>query len=607
MFKKLKSLRQAFIHIDSRTIYFYSFVIGCLTGLVSILFHSGIRFLTEWLFEDLARLPIGDAKAMALPFQSAGEAPIYLLILLIPAVGGLLVGVLTHYWGPEAAGSGIDNLLDDFHNHAGQMRKRTAFAKFVASTLTISTGGSAGKEGPMALIGAGLGSLYGKVIKMGARARRTLLLAGAAGGLGAIFRAPLGGAITAVEVLYREDFEADALLPCIISSVTAYTIYSSAMGFGHHLSFETELFHSPMSLLFYAVLGLFCSGAGFVFIRIYRMMHDRVFSVMKLHPILKPALGGFFVGIIGLFFPQAIGEGLAVIQGLIDGDYTQNWMIVSLFFLALALFKMVATSLTIQSGGSGGVLIPSLLIGAALGSLFGTVSHQFFPELVPSVTPFVVVGMAAFFASVTHASLAALVMVTELTGGYELLPPLMLVAFISLITSGKQSLYHNQVTNKFSSQAHLWDMNPMNLQHSLVAQAFGGHYHRQGIIPQTMTWSEIEAETQRTQQTDFIIENEQHELVGLLSLKDLAQLDEDLSESKAVMLAQDLISRKLYYVTEQDSLYLALKYLADSDFDKLPVVRKEDEEHLHLLGYLRHQDILQYYYRMGMQKSEGLT
>jgi CIC family chloride channel protein len=213
MVQKIKNLKGIFLRVDSRTIYLYSFMVGCLTGVVSILFYKSVHFLTDLFFNQWARLPLATSEGPLQALENGQVHPRYLLVLFLPALGGLMVGLITKYWAPEAKGTGIDLLLDSFHNQSGQMRRRTPFAKFLASTLTLSTGGSAGKEGPMALIGAGIGALVGSWVKMGARAKRTLLLAGSAGGLGAIFRAPLGGAITAVEVLYKEDFEADALLP----------------------------------------------------------------------------------------------------------------------------------------------------------------------------------------------------------------------------------------------------------------------------------------------------------------------------------------------------------------------------------------------------------
>ncbi|HCU24299.1 MAG TPA: chloride channel protein, partial [Deltaproteobacteria bacterium] len=495
MLKKLNGLKTLLFRVDSRTIYLYSFFTGILTGGIALLFHFVVDGLSGLLFDKTARFPLVEVSPTTSIFNGSIQ-PVYLLVLLLPTLGGLLVGICIHYFGEEATGTGVDQFLASFHDHGGQVRKRAPFVKFLTATLTLSSGGSAGKEGPMAFIGAGIGSLYGKFIKMGTRARRALLLSGAAGGLGAIFRAPLGGALTAVEVLYKEDFEADALVPCIISSVTAYSIFSSVAGFGHMLRFETQMFHSPVELGFYVLLGLFCSLAGYLFIRMFSAFRNKIFLKLPIPKILLPAIGGLLIGILGLAFPPAIGQGLSVIQGVINGNYPSYWLTGSLFLLLLAVSKMVATSLTIQSGGSGGTLVPSLFIGAMLGGFFGNLVHHFFPDMAPSVNPYVVVGMAAFFSSVTNASLAALVMVTEFTGGYELLPPLMVVAVISLITSHKWSLYRNQAKNKFSSKAHLWDMNPRNLQHVKIGSAFHGRYLSEAVIMNNQKLLDIEKMTQ---------------------------------------------------------------------------------------------------------------
>lgn len=600
MWEKFKNLRNAFLRVDSRTIYLYSFIIGCLTGLGAILFYYVIHDLSYWFFDRAAQFNPNEASSRFGPLALGQLHPRELLVIVIPAFGGLMVGLISRFWGPEAKGTGVDFLLDSFHNRSGQMRRRTPFIKFLASTFTLSTGGSAGKEGPMALIGAGMGSIVGRWVKMGARAKRTLLLAGSAGGLGAIFRSPLGGAITAVEVLYKEDFEADALLPCIIASVTAYTIFSTVVGFGHILSFEARLFTSPVQLIFYVFLGLFCSGASFLFIWFFRNIRSKFFRKLKIPSFLKPALGGLMVGVVALLVPQAVGEGVDVIQKFIYAQYPANWLGAALFLLGLALMKMFTTSLTIQSGGSGGVLIPSLFIGAMLGGFFGLICHHFFPTYVPDVTPFIVVGMASFFSSVTNASLGALVMVTEMTGGYELLPPLMVVGVISLITSHRWSIYRNQVNNKFSSQAHLWDMNPMNLKPVTIGLAFKENYHHRAVVSNHLPLRQIEAITQETHATDYLVKKDDDTLVGLLSLRDLSQVDEDLQASKELLVAEDLISRPLFYLTEDQTLYEALKFLMDSDFDKVPIAKKE-EGRIRLMGYLRHQDILEFYYRMGLQ------
>lgn len=603
MWRKLQQLKRALLHIDSRTIYLYSLATGLLTGGVAILFYKIFKWLLHLFYNTIAHESLSTMRAYEPQFFQFPESPARYILLVLPAVGGLVTGLIAHYWAKEVSGTGVDEFLETFHNRKGVLRKRTSIAKFFASLATIATGGSAGKEGPMVLIGSAIGSLFGRFVKMGARAQRTLLLAGAAGGLGAIFRAPLGGAITAVEVLYKEDFEADSLIPCIISSVTAYTTFATYVGFGHTIQFHSAVFHSPIELVFYVGLGIICTLAGYLFVRMFRFMRESVFAKLPVPRILMPALGGFLVGCIGFFHPEVIGEGLEIVQRAIFDMYHGDWITVTAFFFLLAFLKMVATSLTIQSGGSGGALVPSLFIGAMIGGGVGTICHHFFPEMAPSVTPFIIVGMASFFSAVTNASLGALVMVCELTGGYELLPPLMIVAVISLILSHKWSLYAKQVKNKFYSKAHLYDMNPIALKDLHVSETFHAVYHRDAIVRDKTSLKEIHDIAFKTHETDFLIANEHGELHGIFSLKDFLGDDQHLSEVKELCLAEDLITRKVFFVTENDSLYKALQYLLESDFDKVPVVREavqiQGGKPLQvLLGYIQYKDILRFYHTM---------
>ena len=205
----IKRLTKPLLTVTTRTIYIYSLVTGVITGLVAVLFFKVIHFIMDHAFVGLAKMPIlspGDSVTL---FEKTQAAPNKIIFFCIPIIGGLLAGLITYFFARETAGGGTETFLDSFHNKAGILRKRTGLVKFITSSITLGSGGSGGKEGPMMLIGASFGSIIGRFIKMGARARRTLLLAGTAGGLGAIFRTPLGGAITAVEVLYKEDFESD--------------------------------------------------------------------------------------------------------------------------------------------------------------------------------------------------------------------------------------------------------------------------------------------------------------------------------------------------------------------------------------------------------------
>ena len=578
--------------MNTRTIYAYSVLIGLLSGVCALVFNAMLSSLSEWTMGGLVHLSVprpGGEGHRVVP-AGGGEAEFHRwLLILLPVIGGLIAGFLIKRFAPEAAGTGTDAYIESFHEKGGRVRGRAAVVKAFATLATIAGGGSAGKEGPTAQIGSGIGSAIGNVLRMGARARRTMLLAGAAGGLGAIFKAPLGGALTAVEVLYKEDLETDALTPCILSSVSAYTVYCSVEGFDHVFSFQERIFHRPVELIVYAILGLLCSAVGYVYVRILHGS-QRVFDSLPIHPYLVPPLGGLLVGLIGFFFPPVLGAGLGYIQALLDGDGLGD-LGRSATILALAAgLKILTTSFTISSGQSGGVFAPSLFIGGMLGGLVGQVGHNISPDLVPNVTPYIVVGMGAFFAGVANAPIASLIMVSELTGAYELLPPLMIVATISLITSRRYSIYVAQVDNKFDSKAHLWEMSPSWLKKTTIEEAFKGHFNQAAIIPNSLPYPQVLQKARELRQRDFILVDSDGKLTGLVALDDLV-LPEELADLGPLVLAQDLANQRPIMVEVSQPLIQVLEKLTDREFDKVPVVDRAG----FVLGYIEYRDLLDLY------------
>ena len=570
-------------------------MIGLLSGLGALAFNELLHAATEITMQSWAQLalpqPHGEVSDLAIP---AGPPRRWLLVLL-PVVGGLISGLLVKTFAPEAEGTGTDGYIDAFHNKAGSMRGRVPLVKSLATLSTLSSGGSAGKEGPIAQIGAGIGSALGRYLKMGARARRTMMVAGAAGGLGAIFRAPLGGALTAVEVLYKEDLETDALTPAILSSVTAYTVFCSVKGFDHVFAYGGESFNTPVHFFFYAVLGLVCSAAGYLYVRFMHGSKRLFFDRLPINKYLIPPIGGLLVGIVGFFQPQAMGQGFGYVQQLILDQPIDGFEVTVGFLATLAVLKIATTSFTISSGGSGGVFAPSLFIGAMLGGCVGTLSQQLFPALVPDVTPFVVVGMGAFFAGVANAPIASLMMVCELTGAYELLPPLMVVAIVALVTSRRWSIYTTQVENKFSTKAHLWEMNPNILKRVTIGDAMRGVYGRSAIISPDLPLAKIESLVRESGESDLLLQNDRGELSGLVSLKDLGDRD-DLEHLGSLVLADDLINRRIVFLSPGDNLIRALEFFGGGEFDKLPIVETADG-HDRLLGHVRYRDIIGFYQR----------
>ncbi len=491
------------------------------------------------------------------------------MILLIPALGGLISGLLVFSFAPEAEGHGTDAMIDSFHRKKGVIRRRVPVIKTIASAITIGSGGSAGKEGPIAQIGAGFGSFLASLLKVSDRERRMMLLAGAAGGIGAIIKAPLGAALFATEVLYRkEDFEFEALIPCILSSIVAFMIFVLYNGHATIFRIPGFGFTTPAELPFYAVLGVLCAAVGYVYVRFFYGMRDRFFRRLALPRSVKPALGGLIVGVIALFLPEVLGGGYAWMQSAIDGRLAVSLM------AALIFAKIVATSCTISSGGSGGVFAPSLFIGCMLGGAFGAICHGLFPHLIAEPTAFVRVGMGGFFAGVAKVPVAALIMVAAMTGGDRLLVPMMIVSSVSYLLLGNVSLYEKQVATRVDSPAHLGDFAVDIMEHLRVRDAVLKDRQVE-TIPEGMPLEEMLTRMLASTQQDFPVVDGEGRLTGIISMTDLRRAMAD-TQLHSLLLAKDIAIEGVTTVTMDDTLNETLRLMATLDVRELPVVGAAD-------------------------------
>jgi len=371
------------------------------------------------------------------------------LIPVSTTAGGLIVGLLVYTLAPEAEGHGTDAAVNAFHRLGGVIRARVPIVKLIASALTIGSGGSAGREGPTALITAGVASTYAARRGRSEQERRLLVLVGMSAGLAAIFRSPLGTAIFAVEVLYGQaEFESGALIYTMLGSVIAYAVNGLFVGFKPLFTLTTRLpGPGPADFGWFAILGVGSGLAATVLPCALYGIRD-LFRLIPCPPHWKPAIGGLAVGLIAIPFPELLGCGYSWIQAAINGSLSMTLM------LWLALGKIVAFALTIGSGGSGGVFAPSLFSGAMLGGFMGAVCHQ-------SVPAFALVGMAAVFGGAARVPVATILMVTEMTGGYQLLVPASLAVAISYLVQTVlseplkyRSLYEAQVPSRAESPAH---------------------------------------------------------------------------------------------------------------------------------------------------------
>jgi CIC family chloride channel protein len=424
-------------------------LIGTVAGLGAVLFAHAIAIATHLFLGDL----VGYAPPLPIGEGSPARAPIARpwLLPFVVALGGLVSGLIVFFLAPEAKGHGTDAAIAAIHHKGGRLRARIPPIKLVASAITIGSGGSGGREGPAAQISAGFGSLLGQWLKLNAADRRIAVAAGMGAGIGAIFRAPLGGAVMAAEILYLHDLEVEALVPGLIAAIVGYGVFGAIEGWEPIFGAQPELgFAHPLTLVYYAALGLVCGVGGLLYAGSFYGM-EGVFHRLRLPGWLKPALGGLLVGLLGLKVHGALHTG----YGWVQIGMTRDLLTLPLWLVLILPFaKILATSLSIGSGGSGGIFGPGMVIGGMLGAACWRLGDGVLPQLPPTPAPFVIVGMMALFGGIAHAPLAVMLMVAEMTGNLSLLAPAMVAVALSTALVGDRTIYTSQLPTRADSPAH---------------------------------------------------------------------------------------------------------------------------------------------------------
>ena len=544
----------------------FAALIGFTAGLVGVGFEWMLHQAKHWL--------------MAKPTGIEGEGldawdHRVWWVLAIPTLGGLACGYLTQTFAPEAEGHGTDNVVKSFHRLRGKIRSRVVFLKALTSAITIGTGGSAGQEGPVAQIGAGVGSTLADRLKLTNRDRRIFLLSGASAGIGAMFCSPLGGALFMPEVLYRKaEFEGEAIIPCIIASIFAYTTYTAITGVTQSVPIDPEVLESlsfdPRHLLLYLVLAGVCTLVGWAWVRTFYGIHGLFSRMRPIPPMLRPALGGLMLGVLAIAITPLAGEhgifygGYGLILSAIEGSLAVKALLV------LTVAKILATSFSISSGGSGGVFAPSLAIGALVGALVGMAAKALFPQLDVNPACFALVGMGGFFAGVAKVPVASVIMVSEMTGSYALLAPLMLVSVLHMMLSKRWSLYEAQVPGLVQSPAHAGDF---------VIDVLAD-MHVSEVLPETreprcvhhfMTLRRVLEYVADAKESYFPVVDDDDHMVGIFSLTDLRRIyREDVVEDMVIV--RDFMIDRVITATMEDDLHEVLRRLTKNNINTIPIV-----------------------------------
>ncbi len=568
---------------------FLCVLVGIVAGLGAIAFYT-ILSASKFLFFDLIAgyHPMGPGGEPSLFPEPDNEFKRWMLLFL-PAIGGLLSGILVFRVAPEAEGHGTDAAIDSYLNKSGIVRARVPIVKIIASALTIGSGGSAGREGPIAQIGSGFGSMLATWLGLNPTERRVLLAAGMGAGIGAIFHAPLAGSLFAAEVLYRElDLEYEVIMPTVISSIIAYGVF--AMQFGWDPLFITPdfRFENPMQLLPYGLLAVAVSGGAWLYTKSFYGVRD-LFAKLNVPNVYKPAIGGAVVGIIGFFLPGTLGAGYGILQNGFTGQVTIG------LFLAIALGKIVTTSFSVGSGGSGGVFGPAVVIGGAMGGAVGVMIELIWPGIGIQTGAFVLVGMAGFFAAAANTPISTIIMVSEMTGNYHLLVPSMWVCFLAYAISKSFGIYEKQALNRLHAPAHMGEMMDAILRKLKVADAIQQnasetvHTVRENYPAMKM----IELFS-RSEKTSLPVVNEQEQLIGQVDGRHLRSIT-SRPDLCPILVASDLTVEPAT-VSPEHTLLDAIQMMAARGFDEVIVV--DPIEHHKILAILSRGDIVASYYRV---------
>lgn len=558
---------------ESFVILLTSLIVGVGAGLGAVVF----RRLIAW---------VGKIAYGGIPGILEGIHPIQLLI--IPAVGGAIYGPLIYRYAREAKGHGVPEVMEAVALKGGRIRPRVAVIKSLASAICIGTGGSIGREGPIAQIGSTIGSTIGQWFHLSDERVRNLVACGAAGGIAATFNAPIAGAVFALEVILGQ-IHAVYFGAVVISAVTADVIAQAFEGDLRAFAVPQYSLVSPWELLLYTFLGIIAGIVAVIFIRSLYLSED-LWDRFHFPEYFKPVLGGLLLGVMGILspnasgFPLIFGVGYPTITDALFGNLALQ------VTLALLVLKLLATITTLGAGGSGGIFAPSLFMGAMLGEAFGQISNMMFPDITAPPGAYALVGMAAVFSGAAHAPITAILILFEMTNDYRIILPLMFTTVLATLVSrwiSRESIYTLKLTRR---GVYLREGKDIDVMHEItVKEAMTKELLK---VPMDMTLDELVGEFERTKHHGFIVVNPDDQMVGVVTNQDLEKAFESGKNGQKNVF--EIATKENILVAYPDeSMGEALRRMGIRDVGRLPVVsRSEDKK---LIGMVRRSDIIRAY------------
>ena len=553
---------------DQTFLIIVAVIVGFLGGLGSIFFEKLIE-LGQHFFFEIAPHIVGNPKW---------------LIILIPALGAVFLAPLIYFFPVEAKSDGVPATMEAVALKGGIIKVRTFSTRMLASAITLGSGGSAGKEGPIIQIGASIGSAVGQFFKVSGERMRVMVGCGAAAGLAAIFNAPIAGVLFALEVVLGE-FSVHSFSPIVISSVVATAVSRAWLVEGAALKLPPYQLFSYWEIGFYALLGI---AAGVVSVCFTKALH-KVEELFHRHAPVKthwqPILGGLVVGMIGFFFPQILGCGYAPILEAIQGNFLWNTM------LALLVLKIIATAFTLGSGGSGGILYPCLFMGATLGGILGYAFNLLAPGIAPSAGGYALVGMGAVLGAAVQAPMAAIMMGFELTGSYAVILPLMTACVLATVVHRRimrHSIYTQALVDRGIDISAAREMGVLTIL--TVADVMSREVPK---IPSNLPYNEVVRLCLTGQGNYLYTTDEEDNLEGVISFQDIKEFIYD-DQLNGLVFAGDLANRDVVYVTPDETLASSLNKFSYIDMEELPVVGSHDGFR-RLVGIITRSELMKIY------------
>jgi chloride channel protein, CIC family len=575
-----KTLKK-FLPGDNTRVILIATFIGLTAGLLNIIFRSFVDLIHHFIFDGGSRLLAIDQGGWHI-----------LLLPLIPITGMILLIPLSLLFPGEINGYGFTKFLRKVNLEDGVIRARSIFLKIIATGLTIGTGNSAGVEGPIAQIGGAMGSQVGQLDRVSGNRMKVYVAAGCAGGVAGMFNAPIAGVFFAAEIVLLGTYEISSFAALVIASAMSTAVTRSYFG-------GSSAFHIPqysmvnllVEIPLYGFMAVLIGLAAVIYIRTFYLVRDK-YRDLPIHPQLKPLTGALCVGIFGMFFPQVMGDGYDYMKVVLDGAGI-TWVMFALIFL-----KIIATSITLGSGGAGGVFAPSLFIGAMLGGAFGSVAHKLLPAFTAGSGAYATVGIGAFLAAATHAPMTAIFLLFEMTGNYQIILPVMITSIIGTVVANKFCEDSIDTVDFTREGIDIHEGREVAIMKSLkVGSAISDDVD---FISEEANIKQLLQIFSMGKSFYFPVIDDSGKMTGIVSLQDVKNILHREEKEQIAYKVGGICNRDVTMLTPDDSLFTAMQLFDVKGLEEIPVV--ESLEDRWVVGMLKRRDALDAYNRQILKK-----